>query len=55
MQKKLYVDPIMRIIREKAYIYSIGKGFEMTISEFGEDAPILGAAFIDEARSVKTC
>lgn len=52
-QQKLYVEPLMEKIRNMAYVQAVGDDFYMGVSEFGSHAPILGAAFLDEAEGDK--
>lgn len=48
-QRALYMEPLMAKIRAMAYPQAVGNGLCMEISAFGEDAPMIGAAFMDEA------
>lgn len=48
-QKELYVEPLMMKIREMTYQQAVGEGFYMGVSSFGGEAPMIGAAFMDEA------
>jgi len=48
-QKKLFVEPLMAKVRIWAYANAFGEGFVMDCARLGSDAPVIGAAFLDEA------
>jgi glucokinase len=47
-QQELYVKPLMSYIRSHAYSLSAGEGLLMATAELGEDAPMVGAALLNE-------
>ncbi len=49
-QKELYIEPLMKKIRELAYRQAVEEGLYMGISSFGGEAPMIGAAYMDEER-----
>ena len=48
-QRELYVAPLTAALRQTAYAQAVGDSLLIAVSRFGEDAPALGAAWIDEA------
>jgi len=48
-QKELYVEPLIDKIRKMAYQQAVGEGLYIGVSSFGGEAPMIGAAFLDEA------
>ena len=48
-QRELYVEPLLNKIRSMAYQQAVEEKLYMGVSSFGGEAPMIGAAFMDEA------
>lgn len=47
-QQELYVQPLIGFIRSHAYSLSVGEELLITTAELGEDAPMVGAALLNQ-------